>query len=606
MGSLFKDGQDYAKRTLKEQWKKEKKSLKSNKSKKQPLGDKDDPIDGIVRVAASFVGTVSEAYQYRKQKKQSTKDASFEQATAEEQRQEEIAPSSQRLKPLTCELADSDEHKERGRRASQEDNASRSISTPEDFSEAAWQYDEARQVSEGPSLEARDEFNKDTTKDHGIDKIEGSGKDQQPGDFAQDFIKRHPFDQAVAGSQSPIQLPVVIPQRRPKNRGRGFVRAYSPVLADAGIDQPEFIDFMDSFNKAIKPSDWLAAIELISWAGYAAPEPIALLLDQAAEAATEAAIEAQSRYRSGKFIDRVNAEYFLPRGLVALIVTWKSWDGEQPEPPARRSQDARIAVPRPKIPENELHSDEEAQLRKLAGGVSYSGPAITSRPSIDPSFSFSQGWQDLKSRKATPKEIHARLTPQIQERMKRYDGVFECAETAPLVFPSPASDYEAMVTKKNGKRMNGFDRGEQWLNGFRDRRAQMKWAAKTQDGTTSTLKQHEFRSRYADPSHPAASGDIVAFATGGKWSTRGKVKPGQQMVRQGEVVDEGNDAYSSGDEERDRKWAEKKEKMDRKKMERAKKRADKEKKGGSAVSNLLRTVSRLPSMTWWCMSSGAD
>ncbi|KAM0330098.1 hypothetical protein ACHAQA_004270 [Verticillium albo-atrum] len=42
----------------------------SSKKKKQgPLGDKDDPVDGLVRVAAAVVGFTSEAVQYRKEKK---------------------------------------------------------------------------------------------------------------------------------------------------------------------------------------------------------------------------------------------------------------------------------------------------------------------------------------------------------------------------------------------------------------------------------------------------------------------------------------------------------------------------------------------------------
>jgi hypothetical protein len=47
-------------------------------------------------------------------------------------------------------------------------------------------------------------------------------------------------------SQGPIKgrlpCPVIIPQRRPRDKKRGFVRAYAPVLESCGIDQKTFLD----------------------------------------------------------------------------------------------------------------------------------------------------------------------------------------------------------------------------------------------------------------------------------------------------------------------------------------------------------------------------
>lgn len=47
-----------------------------------------------------------------------------------------------------------------------------------------------------------------------------------------------------------IPCPVIIPQRRPRNKDRGFVRAYAPVLEECGIGQDVFLKFM---------KDWLLA-----------------------------------------------------------------------------------------------------------------------------------------------------------------------------------------------------------------------------------------------------------------------------------------------------------------------------------------------------------
>lgn len=47
-----------------------------------------------------------------------------------------------------------------------------------------------------------------------------------------------------------IPCPVIIPQRRPRNKERGFVRAYAPVLEDCGVSQDVFLKFL---------KDWLVA-----------------------------------------------------------------------------------------------------------------------------------------------------------------------------------------------------------------------------------------------------------------------------------------------------------------------------------------------------------
>jgi hypothetical protein len=49
-----------------------------------------------------------------------------------------------------------------------------------------------------------------------------------------------------------IPCPVIIPQRRPRNKDRGFVRAYAPVLGDCGISQEVFLQFLEDWDKASK------------------------------------------------------------------------------------------------------------------------------------------------------------------------------------------------------------------------------------------------------------------------------------------------------------------------------------------------------------------
>lgn len=69
--------------------------------------------------------------------------------------------------------------------------------------------------------------------------------------LVQSFIVRHP-QPATQHSFQPVPCPVILPQKRPGSRARGFVRAYSPVLQDAGLDQATFLDFLDTFEKSTR------------------------------------------------------------------------------------------------------------------------------------------------------------------------------------------------------------------------------------------------------------------------------------------------------------------------------------------------------------------
>ena len=63
-----------------------------------------------------------------------------------------------------------------------------------------------------------------------------------------DEIKYPPPQFSVAPAK--LSCPVIIPQRRPGSKGRGFMRAYAPVLADYDIKDEYFLTFLKSFHKA--------------------------------------------------------------------------------------------------------------------------------------------------------------------------------------------------------------------------------------------------------------------------------------------------------------------------------------------------------------------
>src|SRR5687768_2121087 len=75
---------------------------------------------------------------------------------------------------------------------------------------------------------------------------------------------------AGAGSGTgKLDLPVILPQRRPKERSRGFVRAYAPLLSNVGINQHMWLKFLDDFEQSTQATGWIQTINLASLASQA-------------------------------------------------------------------------------------------------------------------------------------------------------------------------------------------------------------------------------------------------------------------------------------------------------------------------------------------------
>ncbi|WQF79339.1 hypothetical protein CDEST_04353 [Colletotrichum destructivum] len=335
-----------------------------------------------------------------------------------------------------------------------------------------------------------------------------SQKDQKDsGNLATAFINRHAcLSGNRAGNGGELPLPVILPQRRPENRARGFLRAYAPLLADVGIDENTFLDFIDTFNKALEPSPWINALNLAGFAGSAMPEPASMLFGFGVEYATEAALEGHSRYSSNVFLDRVNSQFFNPLGLVCLVVTWQ-----------------------PDISNNQLN-------------VNFEGEVAASRP--NPGVSERIG--DMAAQRTSAKDGWQGMKGQMAEMMKMSNGNFNWPEPAPLVFPT-AKDPLTESGSDDGakkKKKNALDRMEIWMEDMSDKRAQAKWADENSDKPAASLMpNHEFRSRYADPNHPAASGDLVALVTGGRWTYVDKKKD-KKSKKDGSKEEEENNGES--------------------------------------------------------------
>lgn len=110
------------------------------------------------------------------------------------------------------------------------------------------------------------------------------------------FMAKHPVPEYI-GEAGKMGLPIVLPQRRPKDRHRGFIRAYAPILEVKGIDQETFLEFIETFDKASQASPWIQAINLANFATIPLAPPFSFLVSIGIKMAVDSATEMHSRRR---------------------------------------------------------------------------------------------------------------------------------------------------------------------------------------------------------------------------------------------------------------------------------------------------------------------
>lgn len=154
-------------------------------------------------------------------------------------------------------------------------------------------------VDEKGEDDLEDEWNLDEAQDE----ILGDSPQKAPGfnvdEVTNTFIRNNPPPKTSQNtSLGSLPLPVILPQRRPRDRSRGFIRAYAPVLENCGIDQATWLAFLDTFWKASAANPWLNAINMASIATMFIPvSGVGLAVDYAIRQATNVAIEFQARER---------------------------------------------------------------------------------------------------------------------------------------------------------------------------------------------------------------------------------------------------------------------------------------------------------------------
>ncbi|KAI1880321.1 hypothetical protein JX265_001942 [Neoarthrinium moseri] len=118
---------------------------------------------------------------------------------------------------------------------------------------------------------------------------------------------------------------VILPQRRPKQRQRGFVRAYAPDLIFCGIDQATFLAFIDGLNAAVSSNPFGGSLNAAGQVIGIIPASVASfapITGMSLQIAAEIYNETQARISQNSYLRKMNDELFRPRGLYCLIMAY--------------------------------------------------------------------------------------------------------------------------------------------------------------------------------------------------------------------------------------------------------------------------------------------
>jgi hypothetical protein len=292
-----------------------------------------------------------------------------------------------------------------------------------------------------------------------------------PEQVADAFLRAHPpppYGMYPPQGPAKLPLPVIIPQRRPESRHRGFVRAYAPVLQDVSIDETTWLSFLDGFEKSIKANPvfhvmnfgvFLAEHVHIVVSGFS---PITMAAALALHLAFETARRGYVHYKQNGYLDKMNDEFFKPRGLYCLVISYK------PDQKAELIEDINV----------ETNIAQQVDQRN------------------DPERSK---WKNL---------IHS------SSGTTTHDS--QIPESAPLVFPE-------LDNMNESQKQNAIKQFGSFASDYFDRRAQAKFHAENPNSILPEVPMQEFASRYSDPNHPASQGGLISIASGGKVNPVGPV-----------------------------------------------------------------------------------
>ena len=313
------------------------------------------------------------------------------------------------------------------------------------------------------------------------------------------FLERHPTVGNLIQDSCRLPCPVVIPQRRPRTKSRGFVKAYAPILEDCGIDQETWMDFLETFHKASQASPIFGGILIAGHLVGYVPSVSAMVASIMIQATTTAAIMVQSRSRTNTFLDDVNERFFRPRGLFVLLIKYKGSRNRWSSEPFDISHAvATSSVPADAAKKGNVGAKFKHNLQ-YASGTSHGDMEIPeSAPLIYPAL----------------------------------DNAAANALAAEPILEGDQGDPNKSKAKPPGK----IRRSSNFVDDYLDRRAQAIFHSENPSlaalHTPGAGDSTQFASRYSDPTHPASSGSLVALLTGGKVDPKGRRRMRDQKIKE--------------------------------------------------------------------------
>ena len=277
------------------------------------------------------------------------------------------------------------------------------------------------------------------------------------------ILQRYPAAAYPATPGAKLAQPVILPQKRPKERTRGFVKAYAPSLGPCGIPQDMFLDFLSAFDASTQSSPWLDAMN-IAGNGLSFIPHFPMLAGIAITISVEIAKDVQNRTRTNSFLAKANDEIFKPRGLYCLIMAYNPDD------------------------ENNTHTSPVSSRSDLSSTI------------MSSSMQGGSTTQRLRSR--------------LRESSGKTQGEGEMPAPAPLIFPALEGPGGAEYVHSRNKREK-MKKASDYVHDYYDKRAQVKFATKHAGSVLAMGPTPKFTSRFSDPNHPASNGSFRSLITGG-------------------------------------------------------------------------------------------
>ena len=434
---------------------------------------------GLVGMITAGVGVAAEYREHRKEQKQ--RQLSRETTGQDEQTSQAGPSTSTQPRDLNAPPSYADLPEGSGNRLLASGGPA---NDDKKTAHAQYQDDDDEDSDDSPSTE-------DDEEDWQLDEVLPSYEESAPDYRSADELARDVMLTSKAASDVPrirhaLPLPVIIPQRRPRNKTRGFVRAYAPVLADSDIDQATFLSFLDNLYKSSQASPVFTVIFISATIAGFAPSLIAMAVTTAVQVAAHVGAEVQGRQRTNHFLDKMNDELFKPKGLYAFVMKYKT------------DEELNNQINSFSIRGEKVDMSTNQIIAKYA-------PATLSNHNPS-SHSMTDRMRDLRVASGNTQ------------------GSLRLPSAAPLIFPdidNAIARYGAEETFKDKARD-----AQLFLADYLDRRAQAQYAL---DDPRSNLaipeEQRSFRSRLADPGHAMYQGQIglVGLATGGGvWGVGGR------------------------------------------------------------------------------------